>query len=86
MEHKIPRPFFLEPLKITIGNPLNETYYMMKNIVYREKQILALKRDGDQNTIILVEAKIEEGKLTYISMLTDDVLSDVRKILESCIQ
>lgn len=59
---------------------------MMKNIVYREKQILALKRDGDQNTIILVEAKIEEGKLTYISMLTDDVLSDVRKILESCIQ
>jgi hypothetical protein len=86
MDYKIHRPFFLEPLKITIGNPLNETYYMIKNIVYREKQILALKRDEEQNTIILVEAKIEDGKLTYISMLTDDVLMDVSEIIENYIQ
>jgi hypothetical protein len=86
MEYKIPKPFFSEPLKLTIGNPLNETYYMIKNIVYKEKQILALKRDEDHNTILLVEAQIENEKLTFISMLTDKVLSDVSKIIESCIR
>jgi hypothetical protein len=85
MEYKIPKPFLLKPIKITVGNPLNDTYYMVKNIVYRKKQILALKREEDQNTIILVEAKIADGQLKYLSMLSDEVLNKVSKIVASSI-
>ncbi|MEH7253886.1 hypothetical protein V7111_17320, partial [Neobacillus niacini] len=75
----------LEPIKITVGNPINDTFHMVKNIVYKEKQIFALKREEDQTNIILVEATIECGQLKCISRLSDDVLTEVIKIVESSI-
>jgi hypothetical protein len=85
MEYKRTKPFFLYPIKITVGNPINDTYHLVINIVYKEKQILALKRDEDQDNIILVEANIESGQLMCISMLSDDVLTKVIKIVERAI-
>ncbi len=84
-DYKIPMPFFLDTIKISIGNPINESYYLVKNIVHKGKQILALKREEDQNTIILVEANIVGGQLKYISMLSDEELTEVSKIVESSI-
>lgn len=82
MEYKKWKPFYRKPIKITIGNTINDTYYMVKNVVYQGIQILALKKEQDSNTIFLVEGKIEDGKLTYISMLSDEFLGDISKMLE----
>ncbi|MDQ0199559.1 hypothetical protein [Neobacillus ginsengisoli] len=82
MEFKKKKPFFKNPIKITIGNPLNDTYYMLKNIVYNEKQILALKKEQDSNMIVLVEAKIEDGQLIKISRLPDDFIGGISWMFE----
>jgi hypothetical protein len=76
-EYKKWKPFFKKPIKITIGNTINESYFMVKNVVYKGIQVLALKKEQDPNTIILVEGKIENGKLIYISMLSDEYLGDI---------
>jgi hypothetical protein len=81
LEYKNKQPFFLDPINIRVGNPINETYLLVKNVVFKEKQILALQREQDTNTVILVEAKIENGKLTYISKLRDEYFGDVSKML-----
>lgn len=81
LEYKNRKPFFLDPINIKVGNPINETYLLVKNVVFKEKQILALQRERDTNTVILVEAKIENGKLTYISKLRDEYFGDVSKML-----
>jgi hypothetical protein len=85
MEFKKKKPFFKHPIKITIGYPINCTYYIVKNIVYMGKQILAMKQENDTNTIVLVEGTIENGQLTCISMLTEECLGDVSKMLEGAI-
>jgi hypothetical protein len=82
MEYKKWKPFFRQPIKITIGNKINDSYYMVKNVVYKEKQILALKKEQDPNTIILVEGTIEDGKLLYISMISDEFMGDIGRMLE----
>jgi hypothetical protein len=81
LEYKNKKPFFMDPINIKLGNPINETYLLVKNVVFKEKQILALQRERDTNTVILVEAKIENGKLTYISKLQDEFVGDVSKML-----
>lgn len=81
MEFKKKKPFFKNPINITIGNPINSTYHMVKNIVYNEKQILALKTDRDSDTIVLVEAKIENGQLTQISRLPEEFLGNISRML-----
>jgi hypothetical protein len=81
LEYKNKKPFFLDPINIKVGNPINETYLLVKNVVFKEKQILALRRERDTNTVILVEAKIENGELTYISKLRDEYFGDVSKML-----
>jgi hypothetical protein len=85
MEFKKKKPFFKHPIKITLGYPINRSYYIVKNVVYMGKQILAMKQEHDTNTIVLVEGKIENGQLTCISMLTEECLGDVSKILEGAI-
>lgn len=85
MEFKMKKPFFKHPIKITLGYPINCSYYIVKNVVYMGKQILAMKQENDTNTIVLVEGKIENGQLTCISMLTEECLGDVSKILEGAI-
>jgi hypothetical protein len=82
MDYQLSKPFFKNPIQITVGDPLNETLFMVKNVVYKEKQILALKRNEELNTVLLVEAKIENGQLNYISMLPDDLVVEISKILE----
>jgi hypothetical protein len=84
MDYKMSKPVFMEPLKINVGDPINGSFYMMKNIVYKEKQILALKREEESKTILLVEAKIVNGQLNYISMLSNDLIIEVSKLLEDC--
>jgi hypothetical protein len=83
MDYKNREPFFKEPIKITIGSPLDETYIMVKNVVYHGKQILALKHEGNPNTILLVEAKITDGQLLHIAKLSVDLLSDISRIVET---
>ena len=85
MEYKKKTPFFKTPIKIMIDDPIFEPYYMVKNVVYEEKQILILKKEKDPNTIVLVEAIIEDGKLTFISRLSDQVVKDVGKIIKNII-
>ncbi|WML39384.1 hypothetical protein RCG19_19725 [Neobacillus sp. OS1-2] len=85
MEYKKKTPFFKAPIRIMIDNPIMEDYYMVKNVVFDEKQILILKKEKDPNTIVLVEAIIEDGKLTYISRLSDQVVKDVGKIIKNII-
>lgn len=80
LDYKRKRPFFTQPMRITIDDPIIRTYYLVKNIVYKDKQILALKGEEDPDTIILVEAIIEEGQLKYISMLPEQILKDIGKL------
>ncbi len=80
LDYKRQRPFFTQPMRITIDDPKSRTYYLVKNIVYKDKQILALKGEEDPDTIILVEAIIEEGQLKYISMLPKQILKDIGKL------
>ncbi|MCM3569597.1 hypothetical protein [Neobacillus mesonae] len=82
IEYKKNKPFFQQPLKITVDDDITHTYYMVRNIVYRDKQILAMKKDDDPNTIILVEAVIEGGQLKYITMLPDPILKDVSVLFD----
>ncbi|CAH2712894.1 hypothetical protein BACCIP111895_00027 [Neobacillus rhizosphaerae] len=82
MEYKKMKPYFVKPIKITMGNPINDTYYLVKNVVYKGKQILAMKQILDSNTIILVEAKIEDGQLIHISKLSEEFLGDISGMLE----
>jgi hypothetical protein len=82
MEFKKKKPFFMKPIKITVGNPINDTFYMMENVVYKGRQILALKQEHDAKTIVLVEANIEGGQLIHISMLPKDFLGDISRMLK----
>jgi hypothetical protein len=82
MEFKKMKPFFLKPIKITIGNPLNGTYYMVENVAYKGKQILAMKQKQDSNTIILVEATIEDGQLIHISKVSEEIFGDISRMLK----
>jgi len=77
------KPFFHESLNITVGPPINETYIMVKNVVYKEKQILILRKRQDSRTIILVEAVLKDGQLQYISKLSDDFIQDISRMLEA---
>lgn len=85
LEYKQKKPFFQKPMKITVKTPANDTYYMLKNVVYKDKQILALNKETDPDSIILVEAKIKDGQLKYISMLPDDDLGDLSGMLKGTI-
>jgi hypothetical protein len=84
-EYKQKKPFFQKPIKITVETPTYDTYYMIKNVVYKEKQILALKKEMEPNTIVLVEAKIKDGQLKYISMLPDEYISEISGMLKGSI-
>src|SRR5919205_1262216 len=57
MEYKKKKPFFPKPFKLRLGSPINETFYMTKNIVYMEKQILILTKEPESEDRILGEAK-----------------------------
>ena len=85
LEYKKMKPFFRRPIKISLGNPINDTYYLEKNVVYKGKQILAMKQKLDSKTIILVEAKIENGQLIHISKLSEELLDDISVMLEKTI-
>ena len=74
------KPFFRKPMKITLGHPINQTYIIVKNILYKEKQILFLKQEQDAGTIVLVEAKLKDGKLHSISKLSQESIRDVLRL------
>lgn len=76
-KYKDKRPFFQKLVKIQVETPALVTYYIVKNIVYNEMQILALKKEIDANTIFLVEAKIKDGQLKYISRISNECLSEI---------
>jgi hypothetical protein len=76
-KYKDKRPFFQKLVKIQVETPTLDTYYIVKNIVYNEKQILALKKEIDSNSIFLVEAKIVDGQLKYISMISNECLCEI---------
>lgn len=78
VEFQKKKPFFRKPMKITLGHPINQNYIMVKNILYKEKQILFLKQERDaRGTIVLVEAKLKDGKLQSISKLSQESIRDV---------
>jgi hypothetical protein len=81
------KPFFTKPMRITVGhNPVNSTYYLLKNIVYDGKQILALRKEQEPSTILVAEGKIEDGKLQYLLKLPDESLKEITVMLESMIK
>lgn len=81
LDYKSRKPFFMEPMRITVENLHNSTYLMVKNVVYKEKQILALKNELDPNNIVLVEGKIKNGQLINISKLPEEYLGEISRIL-----
>jgi uncharacterized protein (DUF1919 family) len=80
VEFQKKKPFFRKPMKITVGHPINQTYIMVKNILYKEKQILFLEQEKDAGTIVLVEAKLKDGKLHSISKLSQESIKDVMRL------
>jgi len=85
LEFRKNKPFFMKPMKVTLGYPLNSSYYIVKNVVYMGKQILAMKEELDTNSIVLVEGKIENGQLTCVSMLSEEYMGDISRMLEGAI-
>ncbi|MEH7076572.1 hypothetical protein [Neobacillus drentensis] len=85
LEFKKKKPYFIKPIKVTIGYPINSSYYIVKNIVYMGKQILAMQEENKSDTIVLVEGKIENGQLTCVSMLSEEWVGDVSRMLEGAI-
>jgi len=79
------KPFFNSPMKISIDAPYSETYYLINNIVYNDKQILALKKEQESLTIFLVEAKIEAGQLASISRLSEQHVKEIAHLLRDII-
>jgi hypothetical protein len=82
MEYKKKKPFFTPPMKIDVGNPINETYQLVKNIQYKDKQIIAMRKEDDPKTIIVVEAKIQDGKIEDISMVPETLLEELKQVLK----
>lgn len=82
LEFQKKKPFFHVPMKITVGHPINQTYIMVKNVVYKEKQILILKQEQDDGTIVLVEAKLKNGQLQCVSKISEESIHDVSRMLE----
>lgn len=85
IEFRRNKPFFLKPIKITVGNPINTSYSMVKNLVYKGKQILALKQEQQPDKIFLVEAKIENGQLIHISMVPDHIIGDISRMFRETV-
>ena len=85
IDYKKRAPFFREPKRITLATSPNESYLLVKNIVYKEKQILALKNEQLPDVIFLVEAIIDNGKLISVSKLPDDYINSVSKMMEDLI-
>ncbi|MEH7107181.1 hypothetical protein [Bacillus sp. JJ1764] len=81
-EYKKDKPFYKRPMKIRVDDAATNTYFMVKNLVFQNKQILALKTMKDPNTIVLVEAKIEDGQLKHISMIPEPFLQEVSRLVE----
>jgi hypothetical protein len=84
-DYKKKKPFFKSPMKISIDAPYSETYYLVNNIVYNDKQILALKKEQDSLTIFLVEAQIEDGQLASISKLSEQYVEEIANLLKDII-
>ncbi|MBL4952944.1 hypothetical protein JK635_12045 [Neobacillus sp. YIM B02564] len=85
IDYKKKQPFFQQPIRIFIDDPVIKSYFMIKNLVYRDKQILVLKTEEDPSTIVLVEAIIEDGQLLYLSMLPEMIMKDLCSLLEELI-
>lgn len=83
IELKKRQPFFKKAMKIMLGSPINETYHMVENLVYEGKQILALKQENNLNTIVFVEAKIEQGQLKSVSMISEEFLGEIQRVLKN---
>ncbi|WP_318507742.1 hypothetical protein [Bacillus sp. T3] len=82
-EYKNTKPYFKYPIKITVcSNPINDTYYMLKNIVYKGRQILALSKEQEPSTIILAEGEIMDGQLQYLLRLPDESISEIKMLFE----
>lgn len=77
------KPFFQKPMKITLGEPINDTYSMVKNIQFNEKQIFAMKSEHDSHTIILVEATLKDGRIHSVSKLSQENIDEIRSIFET---
>ena len=75
------KPFFKKNVKITVGITAADTYYLIQNIVYQQKQILALSREEDAHTVYLVEARIQNGQLTHILQLSEEYQSEIVQFL-----
>lgn len=82
MRYKKRKPFFKRSSIISIGSPIDHTYVMLKNVVYRDKQILALKSEDDPNTILFVEAVIECGQLKEISKIPEAFMADLIRLFK----
>lgn len=77
MEYKKNKPFFTPPMEINVGYPINETYQLIKNIQYKDKQYIAMRKKNDLKTIFIVEATINGGELKNISMVSDTLLEEL---------
>jgi hypothetical protein len=85
MEHRKKKPYFTKPLYIRVGDPLNDTYQLVKNIVYKGKQILAMKKESEPTIILLVEATIENGQLKNILSIPTPFLEELKETLTGII-
>lgn len=78
IEFRKSKPFFTKPMRITVqSNTLIDTYFLLENIVYKGKQILALINEQSPCSILLAEGKIENGILQCLIKLPDDTLSEI---------
>lgn len=85
-EYKNTKPYFKYPIKITVSNnTINGTYYLLKNIVYKGRQILALSKEQEPNTIILAEGEIMDGQLQYLLRLSDESINEIKMLFEGTI-
>ncbi|HJV47277.1 MAG TPA: hypothetical protein VJ824_16285 [Bacillota bacterium] len=80
MEHRKKRPYFTKPVSIHIGDPLNETYQLARNIVYNGKQILGVNKQSEPTVILLVEAIIENGELKNVRMIPNRLMEEVKGV------
>jgi hypothetical protein len=85
MEYKKKKPFFPKPFNLRLGSPINETFHMKKNIVYKEKQILVLTNELNSEEMIFVEAKIENGQLVQVMKLEDEYLEGLSSLFRDII-
>jgi hypothetical protein len=85
LDYKKNKPFFTKPIVVHVGQPINKTYKIIKNVTYEGKHFLAMNRNEDPRAILLVEATIKDGQLLNISSVPEYIMTDIIKLFKNLI-